>query len=77
MGITGESGPTYRLPAVFEIEHPFDCPYCGAPITMMLDPSVTAQAYVEDCEVCCNPIAVRYEIESDEVVLFEGRSIEQ
>ena len=60
-----------------EIEYAFDCPYCAAPITMLLDPSVPRQRYVEDCEVCCNPVEVAYEVEDDEVVAFEARSIEQ
>ena len=34
-----------------EIEYAFGCPYCGAPISMLLDPTVPEQAYVEDCEV--------------------------
>lgn len=62
---------------LYEIEHPFACPYCAAPISMMLDPSIPEQSYVEDCEVCCNPIAIRYAIEDDEVVAFEAGSIEQ
>jgi hypothetical protein len=41
------------------LEHGFGCPYCGEPITMLLDLSVPDQDYVEDCEVCCSPIAVR------------------
>ncbi|MGQ0715067.1 MAG: CPXCG motif-containing cysteine-rich protein [Gemmatimonadaceae bacterium] len=32
------------------------CPYCGEAVTVALDPgSGTVQAYVEDCEVCCQP----------------------
>ncbi len=62
---------------LYEIEPPFACPYCAAPISMMLDPSIPKQSYVEDCEVCCNPIAIRYEIFEDEVVAFEAGSIEQ
>ncbi|WP_432411759.1 CPXCG motif-containing cysteine-rich protein [Rasiella sp. SM2506] len=38
-------------------EHHFQCPYCWEEISMLLDPSVS-QTYVEDCEVCCNPITV-------------------
>ena len=35
------------------------CPYCGASVTMALDPGGGAvQDYVEDCEVCCQPWAV-------------------
>ncbi|HET6632525.1 MAG TPA: CPXCG motif-containing cysteine-rich protein [Rhodanobacteraceae bacterium] len=34
------------------------CPYCGEPIELLVDTSVPAQDYVEDCQVCCRPIAV-------------------
>lgn len=32
------------------------CPYCWEPISILIDTSITTQNYVEDCEVCCNPI---------------------
>jgi len=47
------------------IEAPVDCPYCGEPITILVDPSVVEQAYVEDCEVCCQPIAIRARVSED------------
>lgn len=62
---------------MFQIEHDFTCPYCGAPITMLLDPSVPEQTYVEDCEVCCNPIEVFYAFDEEELIAFDARSIEQ
>jgi len=32
------------------------CPYCGEGVTIALDPSGgPSQAYVEDCQVCCQP----------------------
>jgi hypothetical protein len=44
---------------------------------MVLDPSVRGrQEYVEDCEVCCNPIELRYLIEEDELREFEARVLE-
>ncbi len=43
---------------------------------MVLDTSVPRQRYVEDCEVCCNPIEIRYEIEEDAVVSFEAKSLD-
>lgn len=58
------------------IEHPFDCPYCGEPITMLLEPGSMEQVYIEDCEVCCNPIGIRFRIEDDTVVEFEARTLE-
>lgn len=38
------------------------CPYCGEPITLLVDGSVDEQHYVEDCEVCCRPIEVSVSI---------------
>ena len=40
---------------------------------MVLDTSVKGQTYVEDCEVCCQPIEVRYTVKNDEVSQFEAR----
>ena len=39
------------------------CPYCGEGSTIALDPGGgEAQDYVEDCQICCQPlqISVRY-----------------
>ena len=48
------------------------CPYCGEEISMILDLSVPRQVYIEDCEVCCKPIQIRY-IASDVAILeFEA-----
>ncbi|MEP3998949.1 MAG: CPXCG motif-containing cysteine-rich protein [Ekhidna sp.] len=58
-------------------EHYFQCPYCWEEVSMLLDPSVTQQTYVEDCEVCCNPIELTPRFEGSELVSFEARSIEQ
>jgi hypothetical protein len=39
-----------------------DCPYCGERISLSVDCSVQRQQYIEDCQVCCNPIIVDVEI---------------
>jgi transcription elongation factor Elf1 len=57
------------------VEHAFTCPYCGEEISMVLDLSVRRQAYVEDCEVCCKPIEVRYRVEDDDLAEFEARTL--
>ncbi|SDC58269.1 Cysteine-rich CPXCG [Algoriphagus faecimaris] len=44
---------------------------------MLLDPSVSRQEYIEDCEVCCNPIELSVEFEEGDLVYFEANSIEQ
>ncbi|WP_223034868.1 CPXCG motif-containing cysteine-rich protein [Hanstruepera marina] len=55
----------------------FQCPYCWETISMFLDESITKQDYIEDCEVCCNPIQIQFIIDKAEVILFEAKSIEQ
>ncbi|AKP49695.1 CPXCG motif-containing cysteine-rich protein [Cyclobacterium amurskyense] len=60
-----------------EIEHFFQCPYCLAEISMLLDPSIPEQNYIEDCEVCCNPIQISYQIYDGELESFEAWDIEQ
>ena len=33
-----------------------NCPYCAETILVRLDLSAGTQTYVEDCQVCCQPI---------------------
>jgi hypothetical protein len=32
------------------------CPYCAETIMVRVDMSAGSQSYVEDCQVCCQPI---------------------
>ena len=42
------------------------CPYCAEESSISLDPgSGSAQEYVEDCPVCCQPWTVRVHYEHD------------
>ena len=58
-------------------EHYFQCPYCWEEISMLLDPSIKQQKYVEDCEICCNPIQLTVASENQEIINFQAESIEQ
>ncbi|TXD50705.1 MULTISPECIES: CPXCG motif-containing cysteine-rich protein [unclassified Polaribacter] len=60
-----------------ELEHFFQCPHCWEDISMILDTSVRHQTYIEDCEVCCNPIEVSPRFENTELIGFDSQSIEQ
>jgi hypothetical protein len=44
---------------------------------MIIDKSVHNDSYIEDCEVCCNPIEVEYQSNGDEIINFSAISIEQ
>ena len=59
------------------MEHFFQCPYCWEEISMLLDTSISQQTYIEDCEVCCNPIEVTPIFEQQELIGFNSQSIEQ
>ena len=59
------------------IEHFFQCPYCWQTISMLLDQSTLMQNYIEDCEVCCNPIQVTVEFDNMELIFFKVENIEQ
>jgi transcription elongation factor Elf1 len=61
---------------VDSMEHYFVCPYCGEEISMVLDLSVHKQTYVEDCEVCCNPIEISYRAEDDVLATFGAKVLE-
>ncbi|TAI48083.1 CPXCG motif-containing cysteine-rich protein [Flagellimonas allohymeniacidonis] len=58
-------------------EHFFQCPYCWEEISFLLDTSVGRQTYVEDCEVCCNPIEVTQHFQNQELIAFEARELGQ
>ena len=49
-------------------EQRIDCPYCGEASTILIDLSGGEQSIIEDCQVCCQPMAIQYGIDS------EGRS---
>ncbi len=41
------------------------CPYCGELLELSIDPSVREQDYVEDCQVCCQPILIHVRFHED------------
>tara|TARA_R110002012_G_scaffold321809_1_gene551502 strand:- start:1290 stop:1472 length:183 start_codon:yes stop_codon:yes gene_type:complete len=58
-------------------EHEFQCPYCWETISMLLDSSQSEQEYIEDCEVCCNPIQISVQFEDQILMGFHAENIEQ
>lgn len=43
---------------------------------MVLDLSISRHTYIEDCEVCCNPIEISYTVEDDTLVTFTSKTLE-
>ncbi|WP_456452053.1 CPXCG motif-containing cysteine-rich protein [Hydrogenimonas sp.] len=52
------------------IEHFFTCPYCWQRISILLDGGPERFEGIEDCEVCCNPIAIEAVMAGGRVVRF-------
>lgn len=57
------------------LEYFFQCPYCWEEISMLLDSSVSS-VYVEDCEVCCNPIEIDVQFSENEIQQFSANKLE-
>jgi len=57
------------------LEHPsIACPYCWEQFTIELDLSVPEQTYIEDCQVCCQPMVISYTSFDGEL---QGINVEQ
>ena len=57
-------------------EYFFLCPYCGEEISVLVDLSCPSQTYIEDCEVCCQPIQISYRAIDDQVTAFQALAIQ-
>lgn len=55
----------------------FQCPYCWQEISMLFEKELSEQKYVEDCEVCCQPIEVTYAVVEDAVVIQGLRRLDE
>ena len=51
------------------------CPHCWEPIEVLIDTSVAEQEYVEDCQVCCQPLL--FTVEAAVGAPLEGRATRQ
>lgn len=50
------------------------CPYCWETLDVSIDPSVPEQEYVEDCQVCCQPILIHVRMDDDLTPHVEARA---
>ena len=58
------------------MEHFFTCPYCWERISMILDSYEEQSDYIEDCEVCCRPIEIKFSIVNERLLLFRAKEME-
>ena len=43
--------------------HVVECPYCGESFETSLDTSAGSARYVEDCQICCQPIEFSLQVD--------------
>ena len=43
------------------------CPHCAEPISIVVDSSAGHQTYIEDCQVCCQPMEITLEVDGLEL----------
>ena len=55
----------------------YQCPYCWEAVSILVDVSQHFQNYIEDCEVCCNPIEFKIQCSAQTIIHLEAQSIEQ
>jgi hypothetical protein len=60
-----------------EEDQQITCPHCWQLFPIRLDLTVSGQTFVYDCEICCNPLEVNYQVEDGSVVSCEAVSLEQ
>jgi len=48
-------------------ERRVSCPSCGEPISVLLDLSGGYQSYIEDCQVCCRPMQLSFDVNDGDI----------
>lgn len=48
------------------------CPWCGEFIDTFFDWSAGSQQYIEDCQVCCRPINMNFQVDADGQILIRA-----
>lgn len=52
-------------------EQSISCPFCGEPMSITLDLSAGGQSYIEDCQICCQPMEIRFETDGSELYFVQ------
>ncbi|NRA65885.1 MAG: CPXCG motif-containing cysteine-rich protein [Pseudobacteriovorax sp.] len=48
-----------------EETYKYQCPFCGEISDSFFDLSEGSTSYIEDCQVCCQPILLRFSVHMD------------
>ena len=53
--------------------HYIQCPYCWEQVELSIENAIEEQQYIEDCQVCCNPIDIIVKIAPDGSAQVEAK----
>ena len=53
------------------IEHRVRCPFCSEAMSILLDISAGDQSYIEDCQICCQPMQISFQSDYDELIAVQ------
>lgn len=59
------------------LEQEYICPFCSTNVSVLIDPSIREQNYIEDCERCCRPIEFSIITNGVELLSFNYQGLEQ
>jgi transcription elongation factor Elf1 len=50
------------------LDRTISCPYCAESMSVVIDMSAGSQSYIEDCQICCQPMQIEFEVDEEELV---------
>ena len=49
------------------IDRRISCPFCAEHMSIVIDLSAGGQSYVEDCQVCCQPMQISFTTDGNDL----------
>ena len=49
------------------LERRIHCPFCAEVMSILIDISAGDQSYIEDCQVCCQPMQIGFQTSDGEI----------
>ncbi len=43
------------------VDQTIRCPFCAQSMTIVIDLSAGSQSYIEDCQICCQPMQISFD----------------
>ena len=50
------------------LDRTINCPYCGESMSIVIDVSAGGQSYIEDCQICCQPMQISFEVDEEQLM---------